>query len=133
MTNRIRLLVVDDEARVRRGLLMRLALEPDVEVVGEAGDGESALYLARELRPDLVVIDLLLPGMDGLQAIGLLRAAVPASSVLAFSIRDDMTTRRAAAAAGAVAFVAKQEGPDRLLAVIRATAQRPPRDGTTTE
>ena len=133
MTNRARLLVVDDEARVRQGLLMRLALEPDIEVVGEAGDSQAALKLALLLRPDVVVIDLLLPGMDGFQAIRLLRAALPASRVLAFSVRDEMTARRAAAAAGAATFVAKQEGPDRLLAAIRELAGRGPLGGTAAE
>jgi DNA-binding NarL/FixJ family response regulator len=122
MMNRIRLLVVDDEARVRQGLRMRLALEPDLEVVGEAADGEAALHLARELWPDVVVIDLFMPGMDGLEAIRRLRAAVPDSRVLAFSIRDGMTVRLETAAAGAAAFIAKQEGPDRLLAAIRDLA-----------
>ena len=131
--NRTRLLVVDDEARVREGLRMRLALEPDLEVVGEAGDSDAALQVALVLRPDIIVVDLLMAGMDGLDAIRLLRAAVPDSCVLAFSIRDDLTTRRAAASAGATAFVAKQEGPDRLLAAIRDIAQRPPRDGATGE
>ena len=124
MINRIRLLVVDDEARVRQGLQMRLALEPDLEVVGEAADGETALHLALGLRPDVVVIDLLMPGMDGLAAIRLLRLATPASGILAFSIRDGLAVRRETAAAGAAAFVAKQDGPDRLLAAIRDLAAR---------
>jgi DNA-binding NarL/FixJ family response regulator len=122
MKNRIRLLVVDDEARVRQGLRMRLALEPDLEIVGEAADGETALHLALGLRPDVVVIDLLMPGIDGLEAIRLLRQATPASSILAFSIRDGMAVRRETAAAGAAAFVAKQDGPEHLLAVIRDIA-----------
>jgi DNA-binding NarL/FixJ family response regulator len=124
MMNRIRLLVVDDEARVRQGLQMRLALEPDLEVVGEAADGETALHLALLLRPEVVVIDLLMPDMDGLQAIRLLRLATPASGILAVSIRDGMAVRRETAAAGAAAFVAKQDGPDHLLAAIRDIAAR---------
>ena len=133
MMNRTRLLVVDDEARVRQGLRMRLALEPDLEVVGEAGDCDAALDLALTLRPDIVVLDLLMPVMDGLQAIRLLRTSVPDSRVLAFSIRDDVSTRREAAFAGAATFVAKQEGPDRLLAAIRDIAQRPSRHGAASE
>lgn len=127
---RVRLLVVDDEARVRRGLRMRLTSEPDLEIVGEAADGGEALHLALALQPDVVVIDLLMPGMDGIQVIHLLRAAVPVSSVLAFSIRDELAVRRAAAAAGATAFVGKQEGPDRLLAAIREVAARRPPDSS---
>ncbi|MGD9892495.1 MAG: response regulator transcription factor [Dehalococcoidia bacterium] len=122
--NRIRLLVVDDETRVRRGLAMRLEHEPDLVIVGEAADGSAALRLARELLPDVVVIDLLMSGMSGIQAIRILRAAVPTIGILAFSIRDDLTTRREASLAGATTFVAKQEGPEPLLAAIRRIAAR---------
>jgi DNA-binding NarL/FixJ family response regulator len=131
--NRTRLLVVEDEARVRRGLVMRLALEPDIEVVGEARDGAEAVAQAQALKPDIVVIDLNLPGMDGFQVIRLLSAVLPAGRVLAVSVSDDMTARRAATAAGAEAFVAKQEGPNRLLAAIRELSGRAPRDGTAAE
>ncbi|MGE0543227.1 MAG: response regulator transcription factor [Dehalococcoidia bacterium] len=124
MMNRIRLLVVDDETRVRRGLAMRLEHEPDLVIVGEAADGSAALRLARELLPDVVVIDLLMSGMSGIQAIRILRAAVPTIGILAFSIRDDLTTRREASLAGATTFVAKQEGPEPLLAAIRRIAAR---------
>ena len=130
MLNRTRLLVVDDEARVRQGLVMRLALEPDIEIVGEAGDSDVALHLALSLRPNIVVIDLLMPGTDGLQTIRLLRAALPPSRILAFSVRDEITARRAAAAAGAATFIAKQEGPARLLAAIRELAAHSPHDDT---
>ena len=120
----IRLLVVDDEAWVRQGLHMRLASEPDLEVVGEAGDGATALRLALALRPDVVLMDLLMPGMDGIATTRLLQATVPACAILAFSIRDEAAIRREAGSAGAAAFVAKQEGPDRLLAAIRDVAGR---------
>jgi DNA-binding NarL/FixJ family response regulator len=130
MKNRTRLLVVDGEAWVRDGLVMRLALEPDFEVAGEAGDSEAALRLALVLHPDVILMDPAMPGMDGFQAIRLLRAALPASRVLAVSLRDEMTARHAAAAAGAATFVAKQDGPDRLLAAIRELAGCGSRDGT---
>ena len=129
MKKPIRLLVVDDEARVRQGLRMRLAGEPDLEIVGEAGDGPAALQLALELRPDVVLMDLLMSGMDGIQATLMLQAAVPALSIVAFSVREDASTRREAASAGAVAFVGKQEGPDLLLATIRDAAGRQPSPG----
>ena len=129
MNKLIRVLVVDDEARVRQGLRMRLASEPDLAVVGEAGDGPTALHLALALRPDVVLLDLLLAGMDGIEAARMLQAAVPASRIVAFSIREDVLTRRAAASAGAAAFVGKQEGPELLLAAIRDTAGRHPSQG----
>jgi DNA-binding NarL/FixJ family response regulator len=122
MMKRIRLLVVDDEARVRRGLAMRLEDEPDIEIVGEAADGCAALQLVLDLRPDVVVLDLLMPGMGGLQTIRILHATVPESTILAFSVRDDVTIRREVSSAGAAAFLAKQEGPERLLATIRDIA-----------
>lgn len=103
---------------------MRLEHEPDLVIVGEAADGSAALRLARELLPDVVVIDLLMSGMSGIQAIRILRAAVPTIGILAFSIRDDLTTRREASLAGATTFVAKQEGPEPLLAAIRRIAAR---------
>lgn len=133
MTKRIRLLVVDDEARVRQGLAMRLEDEPDIEIVGEAADACAALDLALDLRPDVVVLDLLMPGTGGLQTIQILRAALPESDILAFSIRDDTTTRREVASAGAAAFLAKQEGPERLLATIRDIARRRSRPDTEAE
>jgi DNA-binding NarL/FixJ family response regulator len=133
MMKRIRLLVVDDEARVRQGLAMRLEDEPDIEIVGESADGCTALQLALDLRPDVVVLDLLMPGMGGLHTIRLLRAAVPESIIVAVSIRDDTTIRREAAAAGAAAFLAKQEGPERLLATIRDIGGRRPRLGVEAE
>ena len=129
----IRLLVVDDEARVRQGLRMRLASEPDLEIVGEAGDGPAALRLAVDLQPDVVLMDVLMPGMDGIQTTHMLQAAVPASSIVAFSVREDVTTRRAAASAGAAAFVGKQEGPELLLATIRDAAGRHPAPGIAVE
>jgi len=116
----IRLLLVDDQPQVRRGLRMRLALEPDVEVVGEAGDAKVALALADQLRPDVVIMDVELPGMDGIDATRCLRSALPQTAIVMLSLHDDSDTISRATAAGASAFVAKHrmEGP--LLAAIRA-------------
>lgn len=118
----IRLLLVDDQPQVRRGLVMRLGLEPDVEVVGEAGDAESALELAGRLRPDVVIMDVELPGMDGIDATRSLRTSLPRTAIVMLSLHDDHDTVARAKAAGAAAFVAKHrmEGP--LLAAIRDAA-----------
>ncbi|MDQ3876187.1 MAG: response regulator transcription factor, partial [Actinomycetota bacterium] len=88
--DRIRLLVVDDHAVVRQGLKLFLDLQPDLSVVGEAEDGAEAVEKAAELRPDLVLMDLVMPGTDGVQATRLLRTAVPEAKVLVLtSFADD--------------------------------------------
>jgi DNA-binding NarL/FixJ family response regulator len=115
----IRLLLVDDQPNIRRGLRMRLGLEPDIEVVGEAADGASALKLARLVAPDVVVMDVEMPGMDGIAATSQLRAGAPHCSVVILSLYDDATTRARAAEAGACAFVAKTRMDEALVEAIR--------------
>lgn len=119
----IRVLLVDDQPAVRRGLLMRLHLEPDIQVIGEASTGREALSLAQALSPDVVLMDVEMPDMDGIEATAALRQAVSASTVVILSIHDDAQTRRRAQAAGAVAFVEKRGATDSLLAAIRQAAQ----------
>jgi DNA-binding NarL/FixJ family response regulator len=118
----IRLLLVDDQPAVRRGLRMRLALEPDILVAGEAEDGMGALALMPELRPDIVLMDALMPRMDGIVATVALRAAYPNAAVVILSLHDDQATRKQAAAAGAVAFLSKQAPDSMLMAVLRGAA-----------
>ena len=115
----IRLLLVDDQPAVRHGLRMRLALEPDLLIIGEAGDGEAALAQASMLHPDVVLMDIRMPGMDGISATVALRGSVPQSAVVILSLYDDDLTRAQAQAAGSLAFVAKQEPVETLLAAIR--------------
>ncbi len=118
----IKLLLVDDQAAVRQGLRMRLALEPDVTVIGEAGDGAAALALARDQRPDVVLMDLEMPVMDGFAATAALRASDSPSAVVVLSLHDDAVTKAKARAAGAVAFVSKREASEELVAAIRHAA-----------
>jgi DNA-binding NarL/FixJ family response regulator len=118
---RIRLLLVDDEPAVRRGLRMRLELEPDVEVVGEAGNGESAIELVAQLAPAVVLMDVEMPVMDGISATAEIQARSSAS-VVVLSLHDDKDTIRRAKLAGAVAFVAKGRMDDALLNAIRSAA-----------
>jgi len=118
----IRVLLVDDQAVVRRGLRVRFHLEPDLEVVGEASTGREALTLAQTLTPDVVLMDIEMPEMDGIEATAALRRVVPQSAVVILSIHDDAQTRGRAQAAGAVAFVEKRGGTDRLLSAIRQAA-----------
>ena len=115
----IRLLLVDCQRAVRRGLKMRFALEPDLEVVGEAGDIAEAIPLACALHPDVILMDVELPGVSGTAAIETLHTATPHSGVVIFTLHDDAATRARAQAAGAVAFVAKHQTEEALLAAIR--------------
>ena len=118
-TRPIRLLLVDYQQAVRRGLKMRLALEEDLEVVGEAGDATEAIPLARTLRPDVIVMDVEIPGESGIETTERLRAAAPRSAVVIFTLRDDAATQEQARAVGAAAFVAKHRTEETLLAAIR--------------
>ena len=120
----IRLLLVDDQPAVRRGLRMRLALEADILVAGEAEDGASALALMNELRPDVVLMDAQMPHMDGLIATVALRAAFPGAAVIILSLHDDAATRKQATAAGAAAFLSKQADDTTLVEVLKRAAER---------
>ena len=113
------ILLVDDQPSVRQGLRIRLAIEPDVSVVGETGSGEEAIRLARALRPDVVLMDVKMPGMDGISATAALRVAAPNVAVVILSLYDDARTQRRAREAGAAAFVAKHQAKTELLATIR--------------
>jgi DNA-binding NarL/FixJ family response regulator len=118
----IRLLLVDDQPAVRRGLRMRFALEPDLEVVGEAGGVAEAISLARALHPDVVLMDVEMPGVSGIAAIATLRRVAPHSTVVIFTLYDDAAMRARAREAGATAFVAKHQTEETLLAAIRRAA-----------
>jgi DNA-binding NarL/FixJ family response regulator len=119
----IRVLLVDDQPAVRRGLMMRLQLEPDISVVGEAQDGVTAISAARELNPDVLVMDYEMPGLDGIEATRALAKTGSTSAVVMLSIHDDTAVRRAATSAGVQSFIAKHEPSERLLAAIRAAAR----------
>jgi DNA-binding NarL/FixJ family response regulator len=119
----IQVLLVDDEPNVLRGLKMRLGLEEDIRVVGEASDGSTAVDLARRLAPDVVLMDVSMPVMDGIMATRELAEKVPGTAVVILSMHDDSGTVGRAREAGAVAFVAKQRLDDSLLAAIRGAAK----------
>jgi len=116
----IRLLLVDSLPSVRKGLEMRLALEDDLEVVGETGDAKDAIPLARALRPDVILVDVDMPA--GMSLTERLRSAAPWSAVVVLTLRDDAVTRERARTAGAAAFVAKHRTEETLLATIREAA-----------
>ncbi len=118
--NSLRVLVVDDDPIVRRGLQLILRSEPGVVVVGEAGDGEEAVAQAGKLEPDLVLMDLRMPKLDGLGATQRLKAANPDLRVVILSVYADQI--EAALAAGATGFLLKDSPVDRLLEVVHATS-----------
>ena len=113
---------MDDEAKVLRGLRMRLGLEADIRVVGEAADGTTAVDLALQLSPDVVLMDVNLPVMDGITATQALSARVPQTAVVILSLHDDQATIDRALAAGAFAFVGKHQMNGDLVGVIRMAA-----------
>ena len=120
----IRLVLVDDQPIVRQGLRKRLTLEPDMTVVGEAGNGSEAVTLVQQLTPDIVLMDIEMPVMDGIAATAVLRKSAPQSAVVLLTIYDNVSTRARAHAAGAAAFVHKSGDIDILLAAIRQTAEQ---------
>jgi len=119
----IRVLLVDDEPKVLRGLRMFLGLEADIWVVGEAAHGATAVDLAGLLSPDVVLMDVNLPVVDGIAATRELAARVPQAAVVILSLHDDQGTIDRALAAGAVAFVGKQQMDSDLLGAIRMAAE----------
>jgi DNA-binding NarL/FixJ family response regulator len=119
----IRVLLVDDEPKVLLGLRMLLALEADIRVVGEAADGATAVDLASRLSPDVVLMDVNLPVVDGIAATRQHTVRVPRAAVVILSLHDDRGTVDRALAAGAVAFVGKQQMDGDLLGAIRMAAE----------
>jgi pilus assembly protein CpaE len=120
----IRLVLVDDQSTVRQGLKMRLLLEPDMTVVGEASSGKEALVLVQQLRPDVVLMDIEMPEMDGITATTALHDIVPQSVTVMLSIHSDNVTRARARTAGAKAFVEKLGSTEELLLAIRQACQK---------
>jgi DNA-binding NarL/FixJ family response regulator len=116
----IRVLLVDDQSGVRAGLKMALSLETDLEIVGEAGDGPEALAETALHRPDVVVLDYEMPGMDGPAVIEALKRTGWSGAVVMLSLHDDAMHRTNAATAGAYAFVSKSEPCERLVDQIRS-------------
>jgi two-component system, NarL family, response regulator LiaR len=118
----IRVVIADDHTVVREGLRMFLRLDPDLEVVGEAADGGEALHLAQQLRPDVVLMDLLMPVMDGIAATAAIRQELPETEVLALtSVLEDETVV-GAIRAGAIGYVLKDTRAETLCQAIKAAA-----------
>lgn len=118
----IRILLVDDHAVVRQGLRMFLNLDSDLEVIGEAVDGQQGIQMARELRPDVVLMDLLMPVMDGIQAIGVLKQTMPDIEVIALTSVLEDSSVVSAIRAGAIGYLLKDTEADELIRAIKAAA-----------
>jgi DNA-binding NarL/FixJ family response regulator len=118
----IRVLLVDDQSLLRMGFRLILEAEPDIEVVGEAGDGASGVSMASALHPDVVLMDVRMPGMDGIKATASIIAAGPASKVLILTTFDLDQYVFAGLKAGASGFMLKDAPPAELLAAIRTVA-----------
>jgi DNA-binding NarL/FixJ family response regulator len=114
-----RLLIVDDHDLVRESTRFMLELEPDLVVVGEAVNGRHALELCRQLRPDLVLMDVRMPEMDGLTATRAIKEEMPAISVLMVSAYESEDYRREAASAGAAGYIIKDTNIDQLHEAVR--------------
>lgn len=118
----IRIVIADDHQVVRRGMRMFLSDDPDFEVVGEATNGAEAVDLAREHKPDVVLMDLLMPVMDGITAIGLIRKEMPDIEVIALtSVLEDASVV-SAVRAGAIGYLMKDTDSEELLRAIKAAA-----------
>ena len=118
----IRVLLVDDHAMVRRGMRDFLELHDDIEIVGEAADGGGAIEQASALKPDIVIMDLMMPGIDGIEATTRIRAAQPSVEIIALTSFVEEARVLAAIEAGAAGFLLKDAEADELAAAIRAAA-----------
>lgn len=118
----IQVLLVDDHAVVRTGFRLLLQSQPDIKVVAEAHSGETACQIYAEQSPDVVVMDLGMPGMGGLEALRRIRARNPAARILALSAHDDPMHARRALREGALGFLSKRSAPEALIEAIGSVA-----------
>jgi DNA-binding NarL/FixJ family response regulator len=119
----IRIVIADDHSVVRQGLRMLLTLDPELEVAGEASNGAQALQLARELQPDVVLMDMLMPVMDGIEATSAIRRELPDTEVLALTSALDDDIVVGAVRAGAIGYLLKNtDAPDVIRAIKAAAA-----------
>ncbi len=119
---RIRILLADDHAIVRQGFKMILSAQTDMEIVGEAGNGREAVEQAEQLRPDIVVMDVAMPELNGIEATRRLAASMPHTRVIALSMHKDSVYVREILRAGARGYLLKDSGAGDLVSAIRAVA-----------
>jgi DNA-binding NarL/FixJ family response regulator len=122
----IRILLADDHAVVRRGFRRILSSEPDYEVCAEAANGEEAVSLAALLRPDVVILDIVMPGVNGIEAARKIPAVLPECEVAIVTMHESDELMRAAIAAGALAYLLKSDVDQHLIPAIRSLADHRP-------
>lgn len=115
----IRILLVDDHAVLRAGLRLLLDAQTDMQVIGEASDGSEALQLCETLNPDLVLLDLSMPGLGGLDTIPVMRKAAPTARILVLTMHDDESYLKGALRSGASGYVLKKAADSELLSAVR--------------
>jgi two-component system response regulator NreC len=118
----IKVVLVDDHAVVRSGLRLLLDAQDDIEVVGEAGNAKDAVFRARALKPDLIVLDVVMPGESGIEVLPKLLRESPETSVLVLSMQDDPSYVREAFAAGASGYVLKEAVDEEVVSAVREIA-----------
>ena len=119
-------LIVDDHEMVREGLRVSLSRAPHIRVLGEAADGESAVALAERRKPDVVIMDVRMPGMDGIETTKLLAARVPSTAVLIFTAYDDRTQLTRGLDSGARGYILKEANSEQLVRAIEKVAASEP-------
>jgi DNA-binding NarL/FixJ family response regulator len=120
---RIRLMIADDHRLFREGIKALLAVTDDIEIVGEAEDGESALKKCRELQPDVILMDINMPGLNGIQATGQILEKQPQARIVMLTMLEDDASIFHAMRAGARGYLLKGADPKEVLSVIRAVAE----------
>jgi two-component system, NarL family, response regulator NreC len=120
--SKIRVLIVDDHAVVRSGLHLLLESESDIEVVGEAGDVKGAVFESRDKKPDVVLMDVVMPGQSGIEGVPQVLKEAPGTKVLVLSMQDDPRYVREAFSVGAAGYVLKEAADAEVVAAIREVA-----------
>ena len=121
-TEPIRVIIVDDQELFRRGLTMLMDVEPGLDVVGEAGDGQTGIELASRVAPDVVLLDVRMPKISGIEACVAIKEAVPASKILMLTVSDEESDLYEAVRAGANGYLLKDVPGEEIAAGIRAVA-----------
>lgn len=119
----IKILIVDDHALLREGLIKILSLEEELEIIGEASKGEEAIDLARKLRPDIILMDINMPGINGIEATKVIKKELPQIGIIALTIHDDEEYIFELVRAGVPGYVLKDISPERLISAIKDVAQ----------